>query len=253
MNLTAATITIYFIGLVNFDALHPGPPVDPTRGYEALVPLATAVPPPEFQTFTLQRHEAKLVIAKWPSGATECTTTLNGNWAAGECTLSPLTGSVIQVAGTGPFSTTTDFDNVPRLKTHCATLGARDSAFPLAAQLEMTHGTLDACLQGKAWAAALTVNVDAQHLDFDVDGNKVSLPNGAIVTISNEPIGTPSVVQEEHFFWHYVMRQNASTCTLPLPGTGSSEITCRVKYPDLDHHHSIPSVTGVGCSVTAYP
>lgn len=253
MNLMAATITIYFFGLTNFDT---------TSGYTALVPLATGSP--SVSSVTLEPHRTDLVITKWPSGGTPCTSLPGGNWysAYNTCIVRGLQHREIEIVSSEALTVQPEFKSIPQLKkTLCPPLGDLNSNAGTAVKMAISNGTLSACLNGQAWVTSLTVDVDASN-NFKIGpagGSKkiVSLPGGAVVNIITVPTSTTHGTEEAHFFWYYYMRNDHTSCGV-LP-TELDSVPEHLKCPpditpfDPQSGGFYNVATGVGCSVTQYP
>lgn len=249
MNLTAVTITVSFVGLINFQEM-PG-------GRKVIVPMA-----PDERVVAMKKlvpHRADLVI-------TGLSTTACGNlatlvpatkWSAttSTCTLSGLSGHEIVLPAPAPadFQMTDNFKAIPKLSQLCTGIGGLNPALGQAVTLTITHGKLDAALNGQAWISRLELTAPTGNftLKKGTDSKTVILEHGAAVTLHNAPVIMDSgTTEEQHFWWYYVMYQNTSGCTR-LPTVRRTAGEARSRLPA--HLHDHPVASGVGCSNTGYP
>lgn len=246
MNLTAATITVYFIGLMNFHGEGGG-------GRDVIVPLT---PKGTFyRSKELEPHLANVVISGIPES--ECNK-LNGNWASPTCTVSDVSRKAIKLpSSTDGFMTTGNFNRLPKLQRQLCTgladlLPADISATKHAALLTITNGTLDACTNGDAWISKLTMTFDEPG-KLEIGAKEANVGHETVVAIMNVPIGSGGT-HEQHFWWYYVLyKDTAGTCGapaghgLPAPDRAGCDDPVLGKLLELD------AASGVGCSNTGYP
>lgn len=253
MNLTAATVTIYFIGLVNFQA--------DGGGYEVIAPMATT--PVEYNGKKLDAHQATIAI-----------TSTSGCGALGSCTIPvATTGKIVEVVSpTGPLTTTARFQAIPKLTRFCSL--RVDDAFrrdprKYAVRMTIGNGELDACRNGDAWISRLTVKSDdPDTVGLKIGGVAVTLNDGAVVRIFNTPVAHGGD-EDRHFWWYYVMHASdgkcsgrpgspGKNCPVVPPATTAAACPCDggVAVPPAaaqGGHKPAPAASGAGCSNTQYP
>jgi hypothetical protein len=246
MNLIAATVTVYFMGLVNF---HDPTTTSPSR--EVIVPLASATGA-RYGTQVLQPHQARVVLTGLSGGSSACTS-LGGSYADPECTVD-LSGKTITLpASANALSVDSHFADIPRLTSLCPGMrGIREAylrdAGSYAARLTLTTGDLSACKNGDARIAKLTITTATPS--FTIDGvATVQLDDNAVVRIANIAAST-ATDERAHFMWHYKMHDTPIFCTkLPEPPAAALP-RCPDGIPDF---HPIHTASGVGCTPTQYP
>jgi hypothetical protein len=250
MNLTAATIAVYVIGLANFHERTTG-------GRDVILPLTPAGT--FYQGKELEPHHADVVIR----GVTKADCRkLKGKWPYPEganpmCTVSNVSHqSIILPSSTDGFSTTGNFNRIPQLKRRlCAGLAdlppADISAAKHAALLTITNGKLDACTNGDAWVSTLTMTFDAPG-KLGIGEKEVTVGDGAVVAIMNAPMGSGGT-HEQHFWWYYVLYKDSGACGAPA-GHGLPELDrAACTDPVLASFLELDSASGVGCPNTGYP
>jgi len=257
MNITAATITIYFVGIVNFQTAG--------TGREVFVPLGkTGV---KHKSLDLVPHDASIVITGWSGAAANCRAvggTLSGT---STCTIPVAAGTSVRLPpSTEKFTTTARFEQIPKLKTQlCSDVGSPRPDFPYALRMTIERGTLDACRHGDAWISNLTLtDATSNTIEIRIGSQSVSLDDRAVVRIFNTPRGA-HMSEEQHFWWYYAMRQGGEGCTSlpakppadcpPVASTARAACPCpRIVLDWADERgRPHPAATGVGCSNTNYP
>lgn len=247
MTLTAVTVTVYFVGLVNF--------YKPSLGTrEVILPLATT----SIRTLgvDLAAHTGSVIIDKGIDSA-GCATLL-GSWNGTICIVphAEIVGKkiVLSASTTTPLVIDSNFEKLPTLQTLCTGLGALNKNLSnpseFTARLTLTTGTLNTCIVGDALVSYLTY--ESTDGKFSIGGKTATLTGTeAMVEISNHASG--STDGRVHFWWYYTLYNNSSSCT---------NMPCRVCNCDtsiqacpreiIDHHGSL-AASGVGCSNSAYP
>lgn len=257
MNILAATVTVCFIGLVHFHNV-----VDETGG-DVIVPTT---PPADRRGVTLVEHRADIVVQGFSGTESKCKDDLGGDeWLATPptCIFKDLSATRVELPGSSSslddFDATPRFGDIPRLKNVCTGTPGTDigalkdeykaSGTGYAVRVALTKGMLDACPNGAAWEAILTL----QHASgpFKIGGQEVPLQTNAVIKIINAP--EPAVHSEDpaeekkHFWWYYKMYTGADTCEgMPVAMT-------RTCPPAMSKCRGHDAATGVGCSVTQYP
>ena len=254
MNLTAATITVYFMGLINFHG---------EARRDVIVPLT-----PDGKVYrmkTLEPHHAEVVIEGLTAGSTGCTD-LEGTWVdppgppPPTCTVNVSRKRITLPSSSAGFTTTDNVKRLPKLTRLCSGLGdlsAADvaDATKHAAVLTLAGGELDSCLYGDAWVSSLTLPLTGTTGTLSIGTKSASLDDKAIVKIKNTPAGTGGT-HEQHFWWYYVLYKDTGTCGAPA-GLGLPEpddqdpIDCTGAV--LAVIQELDAASGVGCSNTGYP
>ena len=122
--------------------------------------------------------------------------------------------------------------------------GYKTDAKKHAAILTLDSGTLNACTDGSAWVAYLTL--DSPTGKLRIGSESADLNAGAVVWITSEPAdGADVSTPEKHFWWHYVMYGGSHCRALP-ESTTEGHSSCGVDIPT--HHHGAAS--GAFCSPT---
>jgi len=255
----AATVTVYFIGLVNFQTTG--------TGRKVILPLANV--PRAHQTELLEAHEASIEITHL--GKSECDKLGPGQtWTAADTTRTPPTPSLCVVSGlsgagvtlptTGTsFRTTMEFDKIPKLRTLCPAITRMRPRFETtdyAVKLTLDSGELDAYQAGSAWVSriALTSTPAKLVMSRGTTNKEVELSEGAVVRLRNEPKSGTSGTDEQHFWWYYVMAENSCDCENIPAGAASSlhAHSANRGLPEFDPD-SWPAASGPGCSNTNFP
>ncbi|HEX6101107.1 MAG TPA: hypothetical protein VF432_32625 [Thermoanaerobaculia bacterium] len=250
MNLTAATVTVYFIGVVNF---YDPRTTEVTR--EVVVPLASSATS-VYATLPLKPHVAQLIVTgiDGTDPQKDCQDKLGGQWSADTCTVAPVSGRKITLPASTETLDTSGFSGVPNLRTLCKTMGGikrryLDTAASYAARLTLKTGTLGVCSKDKAWVAKLILTDPTGELSLNGDGNGVKLKDKAVVQIAN--LTSVGGSELSHFSWHYKMYDTPVQCSaLPQSPTAQNADPCP---DDIVHFHGLVSASGVGCSPTQYP
>ena len=258
MNLaTTITITVYFLGLVNFSPgkKADGTPDNATR--EVVAPLANTATPRTVGTdhVTLQPHRADIVISGVP--AAQCS-----SFPDSKCEIREAKGMFITLPA-GTASLDTSAHNVPSLTDLCrggGITGIKDEYLNdpkmYAVRLTLTSGKLSTCANGMSWASCLvlTAPVNSELKVEDEITNttrKLTLSSDTIIYIDNHPPMPPPMSGKEHFWWHYAIAKDAENCT-ELPKAGPPP-TPRCLLPRRFAHLGGPAATGLGCSNSQYP
>lgn len=260
MNIVAATVTVYFVGLVNF---YPGS----RPGREVILPVALKGSGVKHQEEELKGHQAMIWIPgdSLSTGSTGCGN-LGGTWddpnpaTTGDefCSVT-LTGfgkTVSLDTPTGPFVEDAAFGKVPKISNLCCAITGIDSDYwtddtKYAARMWIENGTLSACTHNREWVSSLNVGTTGLLKITDRSGTKsANLVNNGKFTISHEMDDAAGVGWEEHrhFWWFYKMYVNAEKCTA-VPSVPNPPAPCSgIPMPMI---HTFAS--GVGCSNSAYP
>ena len=254
MNLTAATITVWFVGLINF---HGG-----GGGRDVIVPLTPAGK--VYRGETLEPHSCNVVIRKLTAGKSGCDA-LEGVWKAPPapaeptCTVFDVSQKTITLPSSSARFITSpgNFDLVPKLTDLCSGLADLPDAdvhdaTKHAAIVTITNGKLDACMNGHAWVSNLILTGTTGDL---VIGDKAaSLDHDAVVVIRNAPISSGGT-HKQHFWWYYALYNDTGTCGGKirdgLPGEEESPHGCPAEV--IAFLRDIDTASGVGCSNTGYP
>jgi hypothetical protein len=261
MNVVAATVTVYFIGLVNFQDVEEG-------GRKVILPLANVAR--THKTETLKPHVASIEITDITKA--QCSNFGSKKWTAASpgdpattpptpptpsiCLVTPLSGVAITLPATGTtFSTTTEFDKIPKLQSLCGAITGMKPEFDLpanyAAKLTLTSGQLDAYRAESAWVSRIELTSSPAVLTLD--DKSVELPDGAIVRLRNEPVpGGSAGTDQQHFWWYYVMSENGTDC-VGIPDAASSAHAHSAPRGRRGHPDDSPAVSSPGCSNTNFP
>ncbi len=251
MNLTATTITVYFVGLVN--VYHPQIPPSTIR--EVIVPLASSG---IYGTLTLQAHQAHVEI-EGLDGMTpdkDCREKLGGQWSDEKdtCTVKPVSGKKIRLpASKDPLDVMPRYNKMPGMTTLCPRMGDIKDMYlnesgSYAARLTLDTGTLDVCSKGDAWVSVLTLTDPTGT--FSLGGEGVTLKDKAVVQIVNLATAT-GTGDQSHFSWHYKMYNTPMQCD-GLPDPPPSEVdACPATVAHF--HEVIQTASSAGCSNTQYP
>ena len=237
--MTAATVTVYFVGLIHFQTNGASGPVD------VIVPLATATGEVH-ETTTLDPHVTSIAVAGYSScpGTVVPATASDAMPAMPEtCRVADLSGKTIELPTTTdtPALTTTtgNFGLIPHLGALCPDIGRAVRGEFIATRLQLTKGTLTAVAphDGAAWWAKLEIPNASNTLK--VGSKSVPLSGDATIWILSQPSATAPVLDEKkHFFWNYKILQNRDCAVMP----------------NIPTMATVPAYgTGVGCSNTQYP
>ena len=241
---TAATVTVYFVGLVHFQTN--------TAGYDVIVPLATATDVTH-SGYGLAAHRADLEVTDYsscpPANVVDGTTATPPGPKI--CRIANLNRATITLPTTTSTTSTavatdTTFARIPRLRGLCATVGElrdeyKSGGTRVAARLRLDRGSLRGSINGRAWIGALDIDNPGNLLVTTPSGTTtVGLTDSATIWIKNQPtVASTTAEEKSHFLWYYTMYENTSTCDKLPTGT-------------MAHTHSDYG-TGVGCSNTQYP
>jgi hypothetical protein len=245
MNLAATvTISVYFVGLVNFSG------TGATR--EVVAPLATT--PVIYGGVTLQAHRTDVVLTGLT--AAECATLGGGSliFPGGKCLLTGVVGKRITLPTGSPLPLDTSAHNIPKLTALCpAVSGIKDEYLvqpaKYAVRMTLDSGTLDTCVDGKAWGSRLVLT--ANDGKVTIGDKTVTVDSGATIHIMNRPLVHTATSGPEHFFWHYVIAKDATGC-VNVPTTPPSGSGCPLAIGQNDPK-SHPAASGLGCSNSTYP
>lgn len=247
MSLTAATITVYFIGLVNFHQAE-GQPL------EALLPLTTPAEAAMRAEESLPVHHVNIVITGLAAGST-CTS-LGGDWSGESdkiCTVKVPDGATITLPRSSAALTRVEpFGSLPRLKTTlCSSITGLKGTNQYAARVSLPTGQLGACKSGRSWISRLTLTGTSDA--FRIGDKSAILDTGAIVYLMHAPArSSAGSSDEQHFRWYYTMYAGAERCTA-LPSISGDDFKCDAAVRATAHRHGDPFASGVGCTNTVYP
>lgn len=257
MSLTAAvTITVYFVGLVNFSAKG--------DGREVVAPRATTAitrTPPAHTAVTLEVHQPEIVI----SGLVEdgACGRLGGVmvFPGGRCRIFPASGRFITLPTGTPTPLDTTAHVIPKLKTLCSDVSGikreyLDDPKKYGVRLDLTSGVLTTCRDGAAWSSKLVLGDTNGKLTVEDRIAKtnvaVTLADGATIHLLNRPTTTSATSGKEHFWWHYVIAENATAC-IAMPTTPAAGDACPAALLHDQGHGPHPAASGLGCSNSQYP
>jgi hypothetical protein len=240
MKVTLATVTVYFVGLVNFRSVG-------STSAEVIVPLATSTNT-EHQGIRLAPHRADVVITGFAGTRGDCP----GDYVDATtvtpaiCTIKNLSNQTIVLpTSSSPALTTSGFD-IPHLKNVlCKDVDAVSSGY--AATMTIKDGTLQACRDDQAWVSYLTIANASNKIK--IGANEYTLSTSTpVIEILNAP-NPPDTRGDgkRHFWWYYAMYTKSSECQA-LPDVLATSGTCPADFPR--HFHA---ASGVGCSNTQYP
>ncbi len=262
MNITAATVTVYFVGLIHFYNVQPAGERTAGSG-DVYVPQATSTK--AMHGLTLAPHRAYVVVNGFDSTRGSCTG-LGGTpgSTASECTFENVTAATEVAlpitAATPELRIGEGFRTVPKLEETCpperaASIGPMRPAIAggdYAIHVSLSRGALDACTPKVPWVSFLAIENAANT--FSLGGTNVPLvmADTTSIEIRSEPRqhdpDTSDVVQKSHYWWYYTMYVNAGACD-GLPSSATSA-ACP---PDFELSRAHPYATGIGCSNTQYP
>ena len=249
MNVVAAvTISVYFVGLVNFSG------EGSTR--EVVVPRAFA--PVSRPPVTLEGHRPDIIIN--PLTKEDCRKLGGGMFVPiGKCPIFNVKGKHITLPAGTPSSLDASAHNIPKLKTLCSAVSGikkeyLDDPTKYAVRLTLNSGKLDSCVDGSAWGSRLTLTDSDGKVTIEDKILKtketVTLTEGTSIYLVNRPTSSPLTSGKEHFWWHYVIAEGATEFT-GLPTVGPSGSVCH-GAPAHDHWEP-PAASGLGCSNSQYP
>jgi len=244
---TAATVTIYFVGLVHFQHVGSG-------AVDVIVPLATSTNAVHKGT-SLAPHRADIEVTGFTSCPATGTVVPATSSTPETCRIAGVSGVTISPPTTTatPALTTTDgFGSVPHLELLCAdTAGGlrdeyEDGGDGYAVRMRLDKGKLTGRVNVHAWGAALEIENASNSFAVGTETVELSNTADAKVWIKNQPVETGSTDDKAHFLWYYKMYRNAGTCeALPAARTTAHS----PEEPAGPHEYG----TGVGCSNTQYP
>lgn len=256
MNLATATVTVYFIGLVNFYA--------ESGKREVIVPMTPRDTEYE-EGVKLVPHRADIVIKEWSGAATtDCTVKLRGTPSGGTpattCTVTNVKGKIITlpVPSVPTLSSSANFDKVLKLPDGCSALPELDRSYltdkeKYAIRTTLTKGALHSCLNGSSWYSHITLaGTNGNFTIGDSDGSvTVTLDDKTVVEIRHEPHSGETGTERQHFGWHYLMYKIPASCAIDPPTP--EPVTCEATLEARGHRHIFPFASGIGCSNTQYP
>lgn len=232
---TAATVTVYFVGLVHF---RPGAP----GSVDAIVPLATSTSEVH-KTVTLDPHYTSIAVADYsscPGTAVAATSSTAMPSMPPTCRIANLSGVTIELPTTTstPALTTAggNFGSIPHLGDLCSGLGGLRSAY-VATRLQLTKGQLTAVPHGNAWWAKLVITNASDKLKVGTKVIPLNLADSPEIWILSQP-GDDPTDQKKHFYWNYKLFEYDDCDAMPATDT----MATTTMYG-----------TGVGCSNTQYP
>jgi hypothetical protein len=253
--LATVTITVYFVGLINFSG------AGGTR--DVVAPLATTSverTPGMSPPVTLEPHRPDIVITRISDSNCRRLTTKPLN-SDGQCALFGVSGMRITLPSGTPHPLVASDHNVPKLKTLCPAISGinreyLDDPTKYAVRLTLDSGTLANCKNGAAWGSCLTLadsNGKVKFEDMKVTPKvttEVTLNEGAVIYIQNSPAMDHGSSGPEHFWWHYVIAKDAAGCTA-MPTAAPTGGDCQLA--GVRHSDPHPAASGLGCSNSQYP